>query len=377
MKIRNLVRSLHGSIGLVMGLLFLIVSLTGAGIVFHEELDHAINQSLHKVAVQSTSVPFDDIIAPVQKAHPELPVQSVSFPKQSNGTYIVTMTDKNGHRLETFVNPYTGAVLGERVWEYSLTGFLYTLHHELFLGNIGMIILIVVGVALLLMSITGLILWTGWRKLRSGFKIRWNAPLSILSFDLHQVSGIVSQLFLAILAITGVIIVALHLFPSLILGARETQPQPILSNQPPLALNQLLQKAEATFPDGKITTVAFNPQQPHKFIVTKHFPEQDTGRFDLSTIELDRYSGEVLLANKVLKPNALFRFLIVIANLHFGTIAGLPSRIFYVFVGIVPLILFVTGVKMLVARKWDRAAKKESRNLAIAQTQNQDSEINL
>ncbi|GBO54758.1 hypothetical protein APA_2809 [Pseudanabaena sp. lw0831] len=369
MKIRNLVRSLHGSIGLLMGLLFLIVSLTGAGIVFHEELDHAINQSWHKVDVQTAMVPLDDIISPAQKAHPELPVQSVSFPKQSDGTFTVTMTDKNGHRLETFVNPYTGAILGERVWEYSLTGFLYTLHHELFLGNIGMIILIVVGIALLLMSITGVILWTGWRKLRSGFKIRWDAPLSILSFDLHQVSGIISQLFLAILAITGVIIVGLHLFPSLILGAKEMQPQPIVSsNQPPIPLHQLLQKAEATFPDGKITTVAFNPQQPHKFIVTKHFPEQDTGRFDLSTIELDRYSGEVLVANKVLKPNALFRVLIIIANLHFGTISGLPSRILYVFVGIVPLLLFVTGAKMLAARKWNKAAKKESQDLMAGQT---------
>ncbi|CAN1212584.1 PepSY domain-containing protein [Tumidithrix helvetica PCC 7403] len=375
MKVRNLVRSLHGSIGLLMGLLFLIVSLTGTGIVFHEELDHAINQSLHTVAIQSVSVPFDDILAPAQKAHPELPVQYVRFPKQSDGTYTVTMTDKNGHRLETFVNPYTGAVLGERVWEYSLTGFLYTLHHELFLGNTGQIILIVVGIALLLMSITGVILWTGWRKLRSGFKIRWNAPLSILSFDLHQVLGTISQIFLAILSITGAIIVLLHLFPTLVLGNGDTQSPP--PNQPPIALNQLLQKADTALPGGQIMAVSFDPNQPRKFIVTKHFPEQETGRFDLSTVELDRYSGEVLLANKVVKPNALFSVLIVIANLHFGTIAGLPSRVLYMFVGVVPLLLFITGVKMMAARKWDRAVKKELRDLEIAQTQNQDTEINL
>jgi uncharacterized iron-regulated membrane protein len=367
MKFRNLVRSLHGFIGLVMGLLFVIVSLTGGAIVFHKEIDHAINQSLHTVSVQSASIPFDDILAPVQKAHPDLPVQYVRFPKQIDGTYTVTMTDKNGHRLETFVNPYTGAILGERVWEYSLTGFLYTLHHELFLGNTGLIILIVVGLALLLMSITGVILWTGWRKLRSGLKIRWNASASLVSFDLHQVLGIISHIFLVVLAVTGVIITILHL-PG-VMGNNNVAAQTI-PNQPPaerilkkIPLSQLLPKADAAMPGGQIVSVSFNEKQPRKFTVTKHFAEQETGIFDLSTVELDRYSGEVLSANKVLKPNAFFSVLVAIANLHFGTIAGLPSRILYVFVGFVPLFLLVTGSKMLVARKWNRAAKKESINL--------------
>jgi uncharacterized iron-regulated membrane protein len=361
MEFRNLVRSLHGSIGLLMGLLFVIVSLTGTGIVFHEEIDHAMNQSLHTVAVQPVSVPFDDILAPVQKAHPDLPIQYVSFPKQADGTYTVMMLDKNGHRLQTFVNPYTGAVLGERVWEYSLTGFLYTLHHELFLGNTGLIILIVVGIALLLMSITGVILWTGWRKLKAGFTIRWNAPASLRNFDLHQVSGMISQLFLAVLAVTGVIITLLHLLP--VLNAKELAAQPI-PNQPTIALSQLLQKADIAMPDGKTTSVSFNEKQPHEFTITKHFAEQETGRFDLSTVQIDRYSGKVLSANKVLKPDAFFSVLVVIANLHFGTIAGLPTRILYVFVGIVPLLLLITGTKMFIARKWNKATKKEVRDLA-------------
>jgi uncharacterized iron-regulated membrane protein len=372
MKFRNLVRSLHGSIGLLMGLLFIIVSLTGGSIVFHKEIDHAINQSLHTVAIQPVSVPFDDILVPVQKAHPDLPVQSVSFPKQSNGTYIVTMTDKNGHRLETFVNPYTGAVLGQRVWEYSLTGFLYTLHHELFLGNFGLVILIVVGTALLLMSISGVVLWTGWRKLKSGLKIRWKSPASLLSFDLHQTTGMISQLFLAVLAVTGVMITVLHL-PG-VMGGNEITAQ-LIPTQPAIALSQLISKAEAAMPSGQIASVSFNEKQPREFTITKHFAEQETGKFDLSNVEIDRYSGEILSANKVIKPDAFFSVLILIANLHFGTIAGLPTRILYVFVGTVPLFLFLTGVKIFMARKWFRAEIKESKDLAIV-IQNQDSEIN-
>ncbi|MEH2309963.1 MAG: PepSY-associated TM helix domain-containing protein [Nostoc sp.] len=32
--------------------------------------------------------------------------------------------------------------------------------------------------------------------------------------------------------------------------------------------------------------------------------------------------------------------------LHYGTFWGLPSRIFYVFVGLAPLVLFITGFVM-------------------------------
>ncbi|MEH1906163.1 MAG: hypothetical protein V7L05_05990 [Nostoc sp.] len=38
MKFRNLVLKLHSSIGIVMGLLLMVISFSGASIVFHEEL---------------------------------------------------------------------------------------------------------------------------------------------------------------------------------------------------------------------------------------------------------------------------------------------------------------------------------------------------
>ncbi|MEH2423610.1 MAG: PepSY-associated TM helix domain-containing protein [Nostoc sp.] len=37
--------------------------------------------------------------------------------------------------------------------------------------------------------------------------------------------------------------------------------------------------------------------------------------------------------------------------LHYGTFGGLPTRILYVFVGLTPLILFITGFVMWQYRK--------------------------
>lgn len=354
MKFRNLVRSLHGSIGLIMGLLFAIVSLTGSSIIFHQEIDLTINRSLHTVVAQTTTMPLENLLVPVRENHPNLSIEYISFPQQPDRSYTIAMTDKNGHRLETFVNPYTGKILGDRVWEYSLVGFLYTLHHELFLGHTGLIILSIVGIAFLGMSLSGMMLWTGWRNRQSRLKIRWNAPKKLLNFDLHQTVGIVSQFLLAILALTGTIIVLLHIFP--VFGEDNSVPIPA-PNRQPIALSQLVQTADAAMPGGLITNVSFDKERPRKLTVTKHFPEQDTGKFDLSNVQIDRYSGKVLLVHKVIQPDAFFRVIVIIANLHFGTVAGLPSRILYLIAGIAPAILLITGIKMFIDRRWHRVKK--------------------
>jgi uncharacterized iron-regulated membrane protein len=116
-----------------------------------------------------------------------------------------------------------------------------------------------------------------------------------------------------------------------------------LPQTPPVALSRLIQQANAAIPEGKITFIEFLDYAPEKLIIRKRLPEQETGRFDLSTVELNRFGGEVMQANKVIKADPFFAFLVEIADLHFGTYGGLPTRILYVFVGLAPLILFTTG----------------------------------
>lgn len=234
MKFRNLVITLHSSIGILVGLLLVVISLTGSSIVFHKELDQVLNRALKLVTPQAEQVSLDAILAPAQAAHPNLPVQYISVPQKPEETYIVAMQATNGQRLETFVNPYTGVVLGSRIWERSLVGFLYTLHHELFAGKVGQIVVGITGVLLLLMAITGAMLWTGWRKLAQGFRIRWNAPRSLLSYDIHKVGGIVSNVFLLIISFTGVVIVVVHFLPIFSAAAAKPAPAP---QQPPIALS--------------------------------------------------------------------------------------------------------------------------------------------
>jgi uncharacterized iron-regulated membrane protein len=46
MKFRNRLLTFHGLVGILGGLLLVIMGLTGSAIVFHQELDRALNPQL-------------------------------------------------------------------------------------------------------------------------------------------------------------------------------------------------------------------------------------------------------------------------------------------------------------------------------------------
>jgi len=338
MKLRKLILNLHSIIGIVFGVFFIISGLTGSSIVFQSETDHILNAGLMQVTPQAQIQSIDHILIAGQQTHPDLRLQFIKFPQQQEETYLISMKGTHGEQVETYVNPYTAEVLGSRVWERSLMGFLFTLHYSLFLGTPGRIAIGVFGILLLLSVCTGTLLWSGWRNIKTGFKIRTQAPMYLFNYDLHNVGGILTAVLLSLIAFTGCLIV----LTQFVLGS-QTIAQPI-PTKTPIIMSQLLQKVNAALPGGKISFVIFPEDQPSKIIVSKRFSEQTTGEADLSSVEIDRYQGTILKAEKVLKPNLVFKVLSIITELHYGRFGGNATRIIYVFLGFTPLILLMTGL---------------------------------
>lgn len=371
MKIQNLVRSLHGYIGIVAGLLLVVMGLTGGVIVFQQELDRAFNPQLMQVSPQGEMVAVDKFLAAAQSSMPKARLESIVIPQTLDSTYKLSFKTEDEVPFELFVDPYTGKILGSRRSDRTLISMIYAIHHDLSAGKIGLYLVGISGLALILQSLTGILLWTGWRKLSKGFRIRWHSPMPLLNFDLHNVGGAISNIFLLILGFTGFVIVGAHI----LLEPPHTEAKLLPpAFQPLISVSQLMQIADQAMPDGKTTSISFPDRQT--MVVAKKLP-QDHDRFYFSSVTLDGKTGKVIEASKVTELPPMWKFLVPIADLHFGTIAGLPSRILYVFIGIVPLLLFITGIKMFKMRKWDRVKKKETRDLvAIAQNLSQKSDIN-
>jgi uncharacterized iron-regulated membrane protein len=215
MKRRNRLSKLHGIVGLLGGILLVVMGLTGSAIVFHQEIDRALNPQLMSVEPQGKRVAIESFLEFAQTAIPDARLESIQMPQMPDETYRLTFRSKDEVWQEAFVHPYTGKMLGVRRGDRTLIGFLYAIHHDLFAGDLGLYLVGISGLILMLQAITGIILWTGWRKLVSGVRIRWNAPLRLLSFDLHNVGGFASNVLLLITAFTGVVIVGAHIMPRL------------------------------------------------------------------------------------------------------------------------------------------------------------------
>ncbi|MEX0269200.1 PepSY-associated TM helix domain-containing protein [Leptolyngbyaceae cyanobacterium UHCC 1019] len=370
LKWRNVAFHLHRWLGLAIGLLLILIGITGSLLIFEEEISDWLNtQQFGVIIPQAERLAPATVLDTAKAAHPNWQAINLYIPSDDHHPYKLRMTapDANPDLYlhgdhEVFVHPYTGVVLGDRAERYSFYRFLLNLHYRLFAENIGIKIVGIAGLLLFILCISGLVLWTGWRKLINGFKIKWKAHPKRVSFDIHKVAGIVAVIFLTLTAITGVgwnfyeftqpAIYALTATPTL--PNPESKP---IAGKSPVGLTEVLVKADTALPDSKTTIISLPDEPKAAFSIYKQIPGGSTYG---GAVYIDQFNGQVLRVDDERRAALGDLILNAFIPLHFGTFWGLPSRILYVFVGLSPLMLFVTGVIMW----WFR--RKQKGKAAIA-----------
>ncbi|MDV2992967.1 MAG: hypothetical protein N4J56_002621 [Chroococcidiopsis sp. SAG 2025] len=351
--LRSIAFSLHRYIGLAVGLILIIVGVTGSFLVFQKEFDqYLLQRQFGQITPQPQRIAIEPVVNTVKAAYrdrPELKLASIDT-LPHNPTYRVRLRTEDDKTTDVYVNPYTGKILGDRNWDNTLIGIVFQLHYALLAGDIGIKIVGVVAFLLLILTITGIFLWSGWRKLISGFKIKWQAHPKRVNYDVHKVAGIITAIFLGLTAFTGFCwnfyeyaepaIYALTLSPH--------KPEPVsqpIPGKSTIGITEILKIADAALPNAETTYINFPTAPEEAFAIYKKRP-QESNEYGDSSVYLDQYSGKILKLidgrNLPLAEKVLGSF----TPLHYGTFWGLPSRILYVFVGLAPLILFVTGFVM-------------------------------
>ncbi len=354
---RNLAFILHRYIGLAVGLLLAFVGLTGSLLVFEPEISKFLTtRQFGQVIPQEQQLSSEKILDIAKAAYPMQP-EAIHLPKDRYHPYVLQMTSPNANPKiyldgykEVFVNPYTGAIMGDRPERTTFYRLFLNLHYRLFAEDLGVAIVGIAAFLMFILSITGVILWPGWRKLIAGFKIKWNAHPKRVNFDIHKLAGIIAAAFFVVIAFTGFCWNFHDFTTPLIYTATFTTPPPeppvskLIAGRNPLKLSPILKQVDATLPGTK-TTVIYLPESPKDiFVAYKKFPQDSTDYNN--AVYLDQYSGEVLQVEDGRKQKLGDRILNSFTPIHYGTFGGLPTRIFYVFVGLAPLVLFITGFVM-------------------------------
>ena len=363
---------LHRWSTFVLGAVFLLMCVTGSVLVFGDELDRLWSPRLFDAT--PGDVGPDSALASVRSAVPDRPVSWLWFPRSERPVYIGQFAGAS--REYVHVDPGTGRVLGVR--GEPVINVIRQLHVNFWFGVPGARVVGMVGIAFLTMIASGVYLWwPGIRKMALGFRLRRRGGAVLVNYDLHNLMGIFTTPLLVLITLTGVAIifvastrVVLHALwltsPSAVPRIERATIAPPDSGGRMLPLTDLVARATDTIPGHDLMAVVFPARENAGLQVRMSYPNVRF-RDGLSRVVLDPYTGEVVgtLDLRTMPPPDRFRRRWLI-SLHAGEYGGVPMRVVYLLVGLVPVALAGTGVAVWWLRREGRLALAEKRAAARA-----------
>lgn len=363
MKLRQIALVLHRYVGAMVGILLAIVSLTGSSLIFGKEINVFLNPQMFQVIPQGDRVSVQFAIDTIRSAYPHWQLNFLELPRALDSVYTARMLLNSGDFAYVYLNPYTGEFLGFQQWGRTVMGFLYNFHISLLGGKVGETVVGICGLLLLLLSVTGIILWPGWKKLVVGFAIRWRSAPQLINYDLHKVGGILSCVFLIAIASTGTAMIFPTQFKGVIYSLVGTPKlleltSTMVANAPPVTADIILQKADLALP-GKTIYITFPNKRQGTFVVRKKLVG-DIHPNGSSNVYLDQYSGQVLRVENGFTAPVASQIINLLFPIHIGAFGGLTTRILYVFIGLTPTLLSITGLVLWRRRQWRLAQRREA-----------------
>lgn len=203
---------LHLWLSVPVGIFIAVICLTGACLVFEDEITGRLNRDIYTVAYeegQKRMAP-SEIISAVRRQMPDsLQVQGLQVQGREGLSYAVSF--KNMGRKQLFVDPYTGEVKG---WERNHAFFstMRKLHRWLLDApakkgdkTVGKMVVGISTLVMVVILLTGLAVW--WPKNRKNLRQRLSVKTGKGKFrfwyDTHVSLGFYATIFLLVMALTG------------------------------------------------------------------------------------------------------------------------------------------------------------------------------
>lgn len=351
---------IHLYLALSVGLVFVLMGLTGSLGVYRDELDEWLNPEL---VIEQTGRPMlslDKLVAAVRVAQPErYGVWTLELPRTGHGA-LLAWFDKPKETigepyapLMVAVNPYTGEVISSRLWGHTFTTWVLDLHSRLQLNADGRNWVAVVAVMLLLSVGSGLYLWwPGWRRLPAAFWLRTDAGLMRWLFDLHRLLGVLSGGVLLLLAFTGLQLAYPPLLEALTASAGmghggDEGPNvhsSAVPNNRPVGLEEAVLVARGLFPSSDLRRVSTPLGETGTYRINLRQHSEINQHHPVTTLWVDRWSGQIRDVRNPVKFTAGQIFASWMWPVHTGEAFGETGRRLWFITGLMPLLLYIGGV---------------------------------
>ena len=388
---RKLLRSIHLYLSLGFGLLLVLSGLTGAALVWVEELDAALNPALLRVAGRTESPAPPGMVA--ERVLARLSADplygrpgQLALPHAADGVVVASYRPPKGERgaldmpvtRQVMVDPVTLAVLGERNdGEFGLTrpllmSTLFHVHRYLFAGDVGKFVMGLAGLALFLIGAIGIALWwpkATWRALVKSFTVGGHWKSLKFHFSLHRSAGMISAPILLMLGFSGMYFNLPEWIRPAVASVATVTPTEKLRNAPvrgprgePIMVSEAVEVAQAVNPAGRITRVALPTDKKTPYEIRMRQPGEVRQGTGSTRITVDAYTGALLRVRNPLAAPAGDTFLNWQFPLHTGEAFGLAGRIVIAIAGVLPLGFMITGLVLWLGRRRVRVAASARRS---------------
>lgn len=412
-------RRIHLYLGLVSGLFLVVVCLTGTILVFEDELTHAFNPERYTVEVATTPrLSLAQLTEAVRAARPQAKINGIKVYADPTRTVEMALAGGRpggpkgegrseprperagergaegrapaggpmggpnakggkggkGERGPTlFLNPYTGAILGEYDSHKSGFHFIEEIHRGLVAGRVGKLIMGINSIIFLFILGTGIVLW--WPAAKQAFSqrltIKWGSSWKRLNHDFHIVLGFYASVFLFIMAATGVGMSfdwVGKTINTLTHSPQQRQEPPTSAaaapGAPKFGADAALALARRQDASAASYTVQL-PKEPTGSIQVGILPATALTERATNDTYLDQYTGQVLRQQAYAEKPVGQRIRALFKPVHTGAIFGWPTKILaFVFV-LLGVTFPITGTIMWLNRT-RKTKKKPLPRVAVA-----------
>lgn len=349
---------LHRWIGWSLGLLIILLSLTGGILVMHGEVERRLAPERHVVDVPGnpTRVPLLPVLQSLQAEAPSgFRLLRLEPGHDSDASdKIVFIGEDRKSRWSAFLDPYRGVILWRGHDQSLITPWLLHLHMHLQIGRWGYVLTGLGGVALMLLGFTGL--WITRDRWRTLFRrpVRFDRGWRIAASDLHKWVGLATLYFTFVLGATGI------WFAILILPG-QFRPQAVKPLAPVFDLARLtaiepaIARTLAEFPGSELARVIF-PWNAGVGLQIRVLHRNAPVWAKTSHAEFDPITGKLVKIVRAADASTADKWQAILGPLHFGYYGSPLVKWLYVVGGFSPALLAFTGTAIWWVRRTKRAA---------------------
>lgn len=390
-------RNVHLYLALAAGLIIMMSCITGAILVFEDELEQQFHHERYFVQQQTERLPLQQLVNTALKTEGKGKLASVkvySDPARSVEVAVVKAKKKehkgkSGKKAKAgekekapkpdvyvYVNPYTGKVIDVYKVQDSFFWQVEQLHRFLLAGpnSIGKTIVGLSTLSFLIITVTGIILW--WPKnkkiLMQRLKFKTDGSFKRLNHDLHIVTGFYTSVLMIVIIVTGLTMVFSWASSGIYMFTGTSPKVP----EPPVSVYQAGKKTASL--DVVMSSINLKGK-PVEFYNIRA-PRDSAGIFSVQVLPegrletgvdlyyIDQYSGALEGSLLYADKNTGQKVKTYMRPVHTGEVFGMPTKILNFILCLLTFSFPVTGVIMWLNRikKSKNKKPKDKRAKAVA-----------